>query len=254
MTAQDQQSRELLPCPFCGREAMMSHSRDGEVCNVRCAGWSVGNCLGAGPNCYTEADAVAGWNRRAPVEQAARALPASMKPVAEIFAGDLFRVNQGPDAEPVTGDHYLYTAAQVLAMLMHRGVGNEEKPAQTRTDAGSSPGPELSSAQHPCRVNPLYHGPSNCQMGTVGCSVDSHRGRGRPPSVMYGTQARTTGAAPAYRLLQRDLDTIQADDEFLRDDAVTWQADPQGIFVGMAYMSNVLRPARRAIESCPEVK
>lgn len=44
------------------------------------------------------------------------ALPASMKPVAEIFAGDLFRVSQGPDAEPVTGDHDLYTAAQVLVM------------------------------------------------------------------------------------------------------------------------------------------
>ncbi|MEG1454887.1 MAG: Lar family restriction alleviation protein, partial [Comamonas sp.] len=80
-TAQDQQSRELLPCPFCGREAMMSHSRDGEVCNVRCAGWSVGNCLGAGPTCYTEADAVAGWNRRAPAVQAARALPAGMEPL-----------------------------------------------------------------------------------------------------------------------------------------------------------------------------
>lgn len=59
-------AQELSSCPFCGREAMMSHSRDGEVCNVRCAGWSVGNCLGAGPNCYTEAEAITAWNRRTP--------------------------------------------------------------------------------------------------------------------------------------------------------------------------------------------
>ena len=115
-------SRELLPCPFCGREAMMSHSRDGEVCNVRCAGWSVGNCLGAGPNCYTEADAVAGWNRRAPVEEAARALPADVKPAAWTLTETLDKRETTTTArlwfsDPVncmwTG---LFTAAQVQAM------------------------------------------------------------------------------------------------------------------------------------------
>lgn len=118
-TAQDQQSRELLPCPFCGREAMMSHSRDGEVCNVRCAGWSVGNCLGAGPNCYTEADAVAGWNRRAPAVQAARALPTGIEPVAWLHINGLGAA-QAFTSEPPPGFAAqcapLYTAAQVQAM------------------------------------------------------------------------------------------------------------------------------------------
>lgn len=75
-----------------------------------------------------------------------------------------------------------------------------------------------------------------------------------PQAPTTGAGSATAGAAPAYRLLQRDIDTIQADDEFLRDDAVTWQEDPKGIFVGMTYMSNVLRPARRAIESGQEIK
>lgn len=77
--------------------------------------------------------------------KAARALPASMKPVAEIFAGDLFRVNQGPDAEPVTGDHDLYTAAQVQTMLAHRGHGEGANQPQTRMDAGSHRGRGLPS-------------------------------------------------------------------------------------------------------------
>ena len=50
-------------------------------------------------------------------------------------------------------------------------------------------------------------------------------------------------------LLVRNVDTIRADDEFLRDADSNWQIDPQGIFVGMPYMSNVLLPARRAIEN-----
>jgi len=53
----------LLPCPFCGGSAHLS--RADETVNVRCDGWNPGECLGAGPNCYTEAEAVAGWNRRA---------------------------------------------------------------------------------------------------------------------------------------------------------------------------------------------
>ena len=178
--------------------------------------------------------------------QAARALPAGMEPVGSVYTMQAL-VPGGREVAHVTlhqqlpAGTKLYTAAQVLAMG------------------------RLPPDQIPCRVNPLYRGPSHCQMGTARCTVESHRGRGRPPAdmsqaqpVMYGAQAPTTGAgsvpagaSPAYRLLQRDIDTVQADDEFLRDDAVTWQADPQGIFVGMAYMSNVLRPARRAIEPSP---
>lgn len=54
----------LLPCPFCGREARISHSGDGELCNIRCVGWNPGDCLGAGPNCHSAEEAVDSWNRR----------------------------------------------------------------------------------------------------------------------------------------------------------------------------------------------
>lgn len=50
-----------------------------------------------------------------------------------------------------------------------------------------------------------------------------------------------------YRLLERGVDTIQAGDEFLRDDGVTWQTYQNGIFVGMTYQGDDLLPARRAI-------
>jgi hypothetical protein len=56
---------DLLPCPFCGSDAKLSYSRDGEVCNVRCVNWGK-DCLGAGANCYATVDAIASWNRRAP--------------------------------------------------------------------------------------------------------------------------------------------------------------------------------------------
>lgn len=54
---------KLKPCPFCGGTAHFSRSDD--LVNVRCEGWNPGKCLGAGPNCYTETDAAARWNRRA---------------------------------------------------------------------------------------------------------------------------------------------------------------------------------------------
>lgn len=53
----------LSPCPFCGSPARLSFGD--EVVNVRCLRWGSG-CLGAGPNEFNEADARAGWNRRAP--------------------------------------------------------------------------------------------------------------------------------------------------------------------------------------------
>ncbi len=38
---------------------------------MRCIGWAPGTCLGAGPNSYHEHEAIAGWNRRAAIQQAA---------------------------------------------------------------------------------------------------------------------------------------------------------------------------------------
>ena len=61
------------------------------------------------------------------------------------------------------------------------------------------------------------------------------------------TQAQA-GAVPRYRLLVRGQDTIQADDEFLREDGATWLKDPSGIFVGCMYEGTIFLPARRAID------
>lgn len=64
MTAQDQQSRELLPCPFCGSPAEFAH-RGGKISHVRCTHWGAG-CFGSGTIECTEVNAAAAWNRRAP--------------------------------------------------------------------------------------------------------------------------------------------------------------------------------------------
>lgn len=48
-----------------------------------------------------------------------------------------------------------------------------------------------------------------------------------------------------YRMLQRG-DVIEAADEFLQDDGVTWVRDPHSIFLGCEY-SSALKPARRGI-------
>lgn len=61
------------------------------------------------------------------------------------------------------------------------------------------------------------------------------------------TQAQA-GAVPLYRLLQSGVDRIEAGDEFLSDDTMTWAIDPNGIFVGNIYGGHVLRPARRRIK------
>lgn len=53
-----------------------------------------------------------------------------------------------------------------------------------------------------------------------------------------------------YRMLAQG-DVIQASDEFLQDDGVTWICDPRGpdgLFVGARY-SHSLKPARRALDS-----
>ena len=79
-----------------------------------------------------------------------------------------------------------------------------------------------------------------------------------PPVHYYNADTVRTllASAPAapqkrYRLLIRNVDVIQPDDEFLRDADSVWQVDPQGIFVGMRYMSKALLPARRLVESSP---
>lgn len=181
--------------------------------------------------------------------QAASALPAGAEPVAKIHKGKLTWNIPWPeysvDAALLTGSHDLFTAAQVHAMG-RVPPGWQAVPVEPTTEMV-----EAAAEAH-------------MPFGDMALAIQSAIAAApQPPAAPATTGAQppttgagsaTAGAAPAYRLLQRDIDTIQADDEFLRDDAVTWQADPQGIFVGMAYMSNVLRPARRAIESGQEIK
>ena len=63
-----------------------------------------------------------------------------------------------------------------------------------------------------------------------------------------GVAARPPAAAVpinSYRLLTK-TDLIEARDEFLQDDCVTWCLDPNGVFVGMRYApGSSLRIARR---------
>ena len=57
------------------------------------------------------------------------------------------------------------------------------------------------------------------------------------------------GAVPLtrYRVLEPRVDRIEADDEYLQDDAQTWATDPNGTFVGTIY-GYALRAARRRIK------
>jgi hypothetical protein len=128
--------------------------------------------------------------------------PAGLEPVATIASidehGPCFGWHQHWANFPVGTK--LYAAAPLQAMLEHAGAGrgaeSEGKPPQTRMDTGAHPGAGLPPDQSPCRRNPFYNGPSNCLIGTVGCFVDPHRGRGRQPAAPATTepQAPTTGA------------------------------------------------------------
>ena len=71
---------------------------------------------------------------------------------------------------------------------------------------------------------------------------------------LYTAAQAQAGAAPRYRLLVRGQDTIQADDEFLREDGATWLKDPSGIFVGCMYEGTIFLPARRAIDEAHGIK
>ncbi len=238
MTAQDQQSRADFE-----RELIANRQfKPSDFCFIDGA--------------YTGDDAVQfAWD----VWQAARAMPASMKPVAEIFAGDLFRVNQGPDAEPVTGDHDLYTAAQVQAMLAQGlAPGWQAVPVEPSGDM-------LVAIMSAGEVDVLRETPEKHQVLLIDRAGIPERyanllaAAPQPPAAPATTEPQapttgagsvTAGAAPAYRLLQPGVDTIQATDEVLADDVVTWKAVGRGIFAGMTYIGAML-PVRRALKTGP---
>ena len=51
----------------------------------------------------------------------------------------------------------------------------------------------------------------------------------------------------AYRLLVPEVDRIEATDEFLSEDTLSWMVDPKASSAGMLYGGRALRPARRPI-------
>jgi hypothetical protein len=57
---------DILNCPFCGNAGRISYSDRGETFSVRCVSWGAPAtaCMGSGPYAYSEADAIAAWNRR----------------------------------------------------------------------------------------------------------------------------------------------------------------------------------------------
>ncbi|MEG0002631.1 MAG: hypothetical protein RR928_18505 [Comamonas sp.] len=159
------------------------------------------------------------------VWQAARALPAGMEPVAEVLSSRPGNDTSVIDKAMPAGAK-LYTTAQAQAM------------------GRVPPGWQAVPVDLPDVMVDAFEN----AMEAATTHVRNFRAAWH---ALLAAAPRPPAAQKHYRLLQRNVDTIQADDEFLRDDAATWKTDPKGIFVGMPYMSNVPRPARRAIEPTP---
>lgn len=102
MAAQDQQSRALAPCPFCGSADVTLEHVGGNSFEAFCE-----HCGASGPSDSEQWRATKGWN--------ARALPAGMEPAAEILSS-----RPGNDTSTIDKAYpdgtKLYTAAQVQAM------------------------------------------------------------------------------------------------------------------------------------------
>lgn len=108
-TAQDQQSRAgLLPCPFCGGNAAFDQHDD--ECYFR--KYEAQRRAVDDADLTAAFEMLAAWNRRAPGEQAARALPAGMEPVGWVDDGAQVFWKDSPPEDGVD----LFTAAQVQAM------------------------------------------------------------------------------------------------------------------------------------------
>ncbi|WP_200843927.1 hypothetical protein [Pantoea sp. 18069] len=186
--------------------------------------------------------------------QAARALPAGMEPVARVCqgAGANIQWRKGmtyADLPAIDGQD-LYTAAQVQAMGRVPPEWQAVPMESTRTMKAAGRQALKGAADCTSTGQAVIVFEAMCAAAPRPPAAPTTE----PQAPTTGAGSVTAGAAPAYRLLQRGVDTIQAGDEFLQDDAVTWQPDPNGIFVGITYVGNVLLPARRAIEPAHGLK
>lgn len=98
-------SDALLPCPFCGHEAVMVPHRRETRAFVECTGkfaFEDGPDCGARTGYYsTEAEAAAAWNRRAPPPQpdALKLAEEALEPFAAIAEGKTIISDDDDDAE-----------------------------------------------------------------------------------------------------------------------------------------------------------
>lgn len=107
MTNTEQQARELLPCPFCGSTAIIASVTSGpsDALMVAC-----GYCYTRGPRKNTTAEAIAAWNTRAALGEAA---------FRRAFQG-YGRAARDQDAPPLDGEPYMSIddAARISARLV----------------------------------------------------------------------------------------------------------------------------------------
>jgi hypothetical protein len=160
--------------------------------------------------------------------EAGRYLPARKTPAGK-FTQPLYALAAAP--------------AQTVALLS--AVELPDVEAMGRVPPGWQPVP-VEPTEEMARAFRADDAPHYFVMTTVRCADFGERYR-----AALAAAPRPPAAKDRYRLLVRGVDTIQAEDEFLQDDAVTWQPDTNGIFVGMTYVGNVLLPARRAIKAGP---
>lgn len=105
---------------------------------------------------------------------------------------------------------------------------------------------ELTTAKALClAINVLRNSAANQKMPSgmdlSQCASDLHAAAAKVLEEMPAV------ACKRYRSLVPEVDRIEASDEFLSDDTLTWAVDPNAIFSGMIYGGRVLRPARRQI-------
>lgn len=240
-TAQDQQSRELLPCPFCGSPNVTLEHIQSTAYEALCE-----FCGASGPCDSEQWRAEKGWNARALPARGVDPMldtPAGMEPVATVLSSRPGNDTSTID-EAIPAGSKLYTAARALPAA--EPVSGQCRFVGEAAWLGCA-------AEH---VRSVLATPQDWEGNEVRYLYaaapwpPAAPATTEPQAPTTGAGSATAGAAPAYRLLQPGVDTIQATDEVLADDVVTWKAVGRGIFAGMTYIGAML-PVRRALKTGP---